>query len=137
MFEGVGAIGHFHPAGHAAIRQGDQHAFDRVGIAEFRVNGLAGDEVTGTGHQVGGGDATGLGALDGGVTSVDAVEGTQLRLNGFGVVGVKTRPAADVGMRINQAGHDSLAGDVELLRQLRDSVEAGVGHWRPLPIQMS
>lgn len=116
LFERVGAVGHFDSAGHAAVRKGDQHAFDRVGITEFGVDGLAGDEVTRARHEVGGGDAAGLSSLDGGVAGVDAVESTQPRLNGFGVVRVESGPAADVGMGIDEAGHDCFAGHVDLGR---------------------
>ena len=80
--DGVGAVGHFDAAGEGAVGEFDGEVFDGVAFAEFEVDGLAGEEVAGAWHEVGGGDAAGAGFVDGGVADVDGVEDADVGLDG-------------------------------------------------------
>ena len=80
--DGIGAVSHFDPSGERAVGKFDGEVFDGASFAEFEVNRLAGKEMAGAGHKVDGGDATGAGFIDGGVTDVDGIHNTDFGLDG-------------------------------------------------------
>lgn len=110
---GVSTVGHFYAVGEGAIGEFDGEVFDGISFAEFEVEGLAGEEVAGAGHEVDSGDAAGAGLVDRGVPDVDGVEDADLGLDGRGGIGTGNR--ADVGVGADEAGDDGLSGGVDAL----------------------
>lgn len=80
--DGIGAVSHLDPSGERAVGALDGEVFHGVASAEFEVDRLAGKEMAGAGHEVDGGDATGAGFIDGGVTDVDGIHNTDFGLDG-------------------------------------------------------
>ena len=110
---GVGAVGHLEAAGGGAVGELDEQVVDDAAVAQLQVEGLAADEMAGAGHDVDGGEAAGLRLLDGVVLHVDGIEHAHVGLDGVGAVGPGA--AADVAVRVDEAGHEDLAGDVDAL----------------------
>ncbi len=108
---GIGAVGHFHAAGDASIGEPDEHFVDGVGIAQLEVERLAAEQMAGSGHDVGGGDAAGAGLFDIGIADIDGVENARIGLDG--ATGIAAFGRADVAMGIDQTGQDhfSRGGD--------------------------
>jgi hypothetical protein len=121
---GILAVGHFEAA--EGVRILDLHFFDRV-AAQLDVERLAADGIAGARHDVGRGDPAGDGHLDAGIGGLDGVESAQPRLNRtrhFVAVDIgrdrRSRPEADVRMRINEAGNDHCLGQVDDRRAARN-----------------
>ena len=79
--DGIGAVSHLDPSGERAVGEFDGEVFHVVSFAEFEVDRLAGKEMTGAGHELDGGDATGAGFIDGRVMDVDGIDDTDFGLS--------------------------------------------------------
>ncbi len=108
--DGIGAVGHLESAGIGAVGELNEQVVDGTGLAEFQIERLAADEMAGAGHDIDGGDAAGAGLLDGGITDIERIEHAGVGLDRAGAVAARAR--ADVAVRIDQAGHEHLAGGV-------------------------
>ncbi len=113
---GVFAVGHFQ-ATEVSVGT-DPHLFGAV-ASQLDIDGLSSDDVPAAGHDVGGGDATGLGHADAGIEGVDGIESPHDALHGAAAfvpiaVGFFQWPGGDAQMRvaIDESGDDHLAADV-------------------------
>ena len=116
--DGVGAVGHLDAAGEGAVGEFDGEVLHGVSVTEFEVERLTGHEVAGTGHEVDGGDASGAGFGDAGVTDVDGVEDADFGLDGRGTIG--SGDLADVGVGADDTWDNGLSGAVNFLGIGRD-----------------
>ena len=112
----VRAVRHLHAAtdagpGIVAV----EPVLDRAGaVAELDVGGLPGHQVAGARHDVHRRDAAGTGAPDAVRPHVDRIQVAYFRMERSGSVAARNR--ADVGVGVDETGHQHLAGDVVLDR---------------------
>ena len=115
----VRAVRHLHAAADAVDRiVAVEPVLDRAGaVAQLDVGGLPGHQVPGARHDVQRRDAAGSGAPDAVGGNVDRVEVPHVRVERRGPVAPGYR--ADVGVGVDEAGHQHLAGHVVLDRPAR------------------
>ncbi len=131
--DGVGAVGHLHPAADVAHGIGaEEQVFHARGVAtELEIQRLATHQVPRAGHRVDGRDAARARAVDRGRARVEGVEEPHVRVG-------RRRPvaavaAADVRVRVDDAGEDDAPAHVDPLgaRGNRHRARGADGHDPP------